>query len=54
MLNMSYNHDCHLASRFRLEPNNYEVLLVVAGLASYARFGFAIKPMMAVATTVCQ
>jgi hypothetical protein len=37
MLNTSYNHDCHLASRFRLEPNNYEVLLVVAGLASYMR-----------------
>jgi hypothetical protein len=44
MLNTSYNHDCHLASRFRLEPNNYEVLLVVAGLASYTRFSFAIKP----------
>jgi hypothetical protein len=37
MLNTSYNHDCHLASWFRLEPNNYEVLLVVAGLAWYTR-----------------
>ncbi len=27
-----------------MEPNNYEVLFVVAGLASYTRFGFAIKP----------
>jgi hypothetical protein len=27
-----------------LEPNNYEVLLVAAGLASYTLFGFAIKP----------
>jgi hypothetical protein len=26
-----------------LELNNYEVLLVVAGLASYTRLGFAIK-----------
>jgi hypothetical protein len=43
-LNTSYNHDCHLASQFWLEPNKYEVLLVVAGLASYTRFGFAIKP----------
>ncbi len=43
-LNTSYNHDCHLASRFRLEPNDYEVLLVIAGLALYTRFGFAIKP----------
>jgi hypothetical protein len=35
MLNTSYNHGCHLANRFCLEPNNYEVLLVVAGLALY-------------------
>jgi hypothetical protein len=28
-----------------LEPNNYKVLLVVAGLASYTKLGFAIKPM---------
>jgi len=27
-----------------LEPNNYEVLLVIAGLASYTRLGFKIKP----------
>ncbi len=32
-LNTSYNYDYHLASRFRLELNNYEVLLVVASLA---------------------
>ena len=25
MLDTSYNHGCHLANRFRLEPNNYEV-----------------------------
>ncbi len=43
-LNTSYNHDCHLASRFRLEPIDDEVLLVVAGLASYTRLCFAIKP----------
>jgi hypothetical protein len=44
MLNASYNHGCHLASRFRLEPNNYKVLLLVAGLASYTQLSFAIKP----------
>jgi hypothetical protein len=43
-LDTSYNHGCHLANRFRLESNDYEVLLVVAGLASYTRFGFAVKP----------
>jgi hypothetical protein len=43
-LNTSYDHGFHLAHRFSLEPNNYEVLLVVAGLASYTRFGFAVKP----------
>jgi hypothetical protein len=43
-LDTSYNHGCHLANRFRLEPNDYEVLLVVAGLAHYTRFGFATKP----------
>ncbi len=42
-LNMSYNHGCHLASRFRLDPNEYEALLIVAGLASITRFGFQIK-----------
>ena len=44
MLNTSYNHDCHLASWFGLELNNYEVLLVVAGLALYTRLGFVIRP----------
>ncbi len=43
-LDMSYDHGCHLANQFRLEPNDYEVLLVVAGLAHYTRFGFAMKP----------
>jgi hypothetical protein len=33
-LNTSYHHGCHLASRCRLEPNDYKVLLIVAGLAS--------------------
>ena len=42
-LNTSYNHGCHLASRFRLDPDEYEALLIVAGLASYTRFGFQIK-----------
>ena len=43
-LDTSYNHGCHLVNRFRLEPNDHEVLLVVAGLAHYTRFGFALKP----------
>ena len=44
MLNTSYDHGCHRASLFRLEPNYYKVLLIVAGLASCTQFGFAIKP----------
>jgi hypothetical protein len=44
MLNVSYDYGCHLASWFRLEPNDYKVLLVVTGLALYTRLGFAIKP----------
>ena len=43
-LDTRYDHGCHLSDRFRLEPNDYEVLLVVAGLAHYTRFGFAMKP----------
>ena len=43
-LNTSYDHGCHLTNRFCLEPNDYEVLLVVAGLAHYTRFGFAMMP----------
>jgi hypothetical protein len=43
-LDTSYSHGCHLANRFRLDPNDYEVLLVVANLAHYTRFGFAMKP----------
>jgi hypothetical protein len=27
-----------------VETNDYEVLLIIAGLASYTRFGFKIKP----------
>ena len=43
-LDTSYGHGCHLANLFRLELNDYKVLLVVAGLAHYTRFGFAMKP----------
>ncbi len=43
-LDTRYGHGCHLANRFCLEQNDYEVLLVVAGLAHYTRFGFAMKP----------
>jgi len=44
-LDTRYGHGCHLANRFCLEPNDYEVLLIVADLAHYTRFGFAMKPM---------
>ena len=43
LLDTSYNHGCHLVSRFCLDPDEYEVLLIAAGLASYTRFGFQIK-----------
>ena len=43
-LDTSYGHDCHLTNLFHLELNDYKVLLVVAGLAHYTRFGFAMKP----------
>jgi hypothetical protein len=43
LLDMSYDHGCHLASRIRLDPGEYEALLTVAGLALYTRFGFQIK-----------
>ena len=42
-LDTSYDHGCHLASRFRLDPDEYEALLIIAGLASYTRFGLQIK-----------
>ena len=44
MLDTSYGHGCHLANRFCKEWNDYEVLLFVASLAHYTRFGFAMKP----------
>ena len=43
-LDTCYSHGCHLANQFYLEPNDYEVLQVVTGLAHYSRFGFAMKP----------
>jgi len=43
-LDTSYDHGCHLARRLGLEPKDYEVLLIVAGLASYNRYGFKMKP----------
>ena len=43
MLDTSYDHGCHLASCFRLDPYKYEALLIVTGLATYTRFGFQIK-----------
>jgi len=44
MLDTSYIHDCHLANRFHLKSNDYEMLLVVASLVHNTRFGFAMKP----------
>jgi len=44
MLDMSYDHGCHLASCFRFDPEEYESLLNVTGLAHYTRFGFVMKP----------
>ena len=43
LLNTSYDHGCHLANRFLLDSKEYEVLPIVAGLAHYTRFGFAMK-----------
>ena len=31
LLNTSYDHGCHLASHFHLDPDECEVLLIVAG-----------------------
>ena len=39
-LNTSYDHGCHLTNRFRLDPEEYDALLIVAGLALYTRFGW--------------
>jgi len=44
LLNTSYDHGCHLANRFLLDPDEYKALLFVASLAHYTRFGFAMKP----------
>jgi hypothetical protein len=52
MLNTSYNHDCHLASRFCLELNNYKVLLIVAGLAVAVAVGVVVAVKTAVAVAV--
>ncbi len=38
-LDTSNDHGCHLANQFHLDPDDYEALLTVAGLASYTRFG---------------
>ncbi len=40
----SYDHGFHLINRFHLDPDEYEALLIAAGLANYTRFGFAMKP----------
>ena len=42
-LDTSYDHGCHLANCFRMDPNEYEALFIVAGLVLYTRFGFQIK-----------
>ena len=40
LLDTRYGHGCHLANQFLLDPDEYEALLIVAGLASYTRFGW--------------
>jgi hypothetical protein len=42
-IDTSYDDGCHLASRFRLDPDEYQALLIVASLASHTRFGFQIN-----------
>ncbi len=42
-LDTSYDHGCHLANQIQLEPQEYEVLLIVADLTSFTRFGFQVK-----------
>jgi hypothetical protein len=42
---MSYDHGRLLANQIHLDPEEYEALLIVAGLSSCARFGFQIKVM---------
>jgi hypothetical protein len=37
MLNTRYDHGCHLANQFHLGSNDYKVLVIAAGLASYTR-----------------
>jgi hypothetical protein len=44
LLITSYNHGCHRANRFRLDPDEYMALLIVTGLAHYTRFGSEMKP----------
>ncbi len=44
LLITSYNHGCHLANRFRLDPDEYKALLIMTGLVHYTRFGFEMKP----------
>jgi hypothetical protein len=43
-LDTSYDHGCHLARRLRLNPEEYEALLIVAGLAWNTKHGFKMKP----------
>jgi hypothetical protein len=45
-LDTSYDHGCHLSKQFRMSPDEYEMLLFVAGLASASngRYGFKMKP----------
>ena len=43
-LDMSYDHGRHLSKRFHMNLDEYEMLLIIAGLASYGRYGFKLKP----------
>jgi hypothetical protein len=44
LLNTSYDHGCHLASRFQMSMQEYESLLAAATLAAYTKLGFVMKP----------
>ena len=43
-LDTSYNHGCYLANRFRLDPEEYEALLIVAGVVYKIWLAFKSRP----------
>jgi hypothetical protein len=43
LLNMGYDHGCHLDSRFQMSMQEYESLLAAPNLAAYNKLGFVMK-----------